>query len=366
MKIAIFNWKDIKSPQSGGAEIVTSEYARGWVQAGHQVSLICPAFVGGLRTETVDGVKIIRLGPKNKYSQFLIHVLAFFYYQQHLKNQADLVIDQIHWVPFFTPLYVKEKKLAFIHEVAKDIWIRQFGLVLGNLGKFVEPIIFKFYRGIQFLTVSQTTKKDLTGFGIPQSHITVINNGVSVEPFPAELKKEKNSVLIYVGRLTKAKNVEDVIKAFGVVNKKIPTARLWIVGGADDPHYLNKLRKQVNNRVKFWGFVSDNQKEKLMAKSHLLVHASLTEGWGLVVIEAAAMGTPAVVYNVPGLCESVINGKTGVVCPKNTPEEMAKQIIGLLSDNKKYREMQKSCLDRAKKFSWKKSITKSLKLIKSI
>lgn len=364
MKIVIFNWKDIKSPQSGGAEIVTQEYARGWVQAGHKVSLICPAFVGSPRIETIDGVKIIRLGPKSKYSRFLIHILAFFYYQKYLKGKVDLVIDQIHWVPFFTPLYVKEKKLAFIHEVAKDIWIRQFGEVLGNVGKFIEPILFRFYRTVPFLTVSESTKKDLAEFGISQ--VNVINNGVNIKSFSKTPKKEKDQTLIYVGRLTKAKNVEDVIKAFLLVNKKIPACHLWIVGGADDMQYLNKLKKEVNNRVKFWGFVTDEEKEKLMAESHLLVHASLTEGWGLVIIEAAAMGTPAVVYNVPGLSESVVNDKTGVVCSKNTPEEMAKQILGLLSNNKKYQEMQKNCLVWAKEFSWEKSIKKSLKLIESL
>lgn len=365
MKIVILNWKDIKSPQSGGAEIVTHEYARGWVRAGHQVSLVCPAFTESFRTETLDGVKIIRLGPKNKYSRFLIHVLAFFYYQKHLKNRVDLVVDQIHWVPFFTSLYVKEKKLGFIHEIAKNIWIRQFGLI-GLIGKFIEPYLFTFYKNISFLTVSESTKNNLIKFNINKNNITVIHNGIKVNSRKKAFKKEKDPTLIYVGRLTKAKNIEDVIKSFQIINKKIPATRLWIVGGNNDTHYFNKLKKEANNRVKFWGFVTDKEKERLMAKSHLLVNASLAEGWGLVVIEAAAMGTPAVVYNVSGLSESVLNGKTGIVCSKNTPKEIAKQIMELLSNSKKYREMQKNCLIRAKEFSWKKSIAKSLRLIKNL
>lgn len=365
MKIVIFNWKDIKSPQSGGAEIVTQEYARGWVRAGHQVSLVCAAFTGSFRTETINGVKIVRLGPKNKYSRFLIHILAFFYYQKHLKNRVDLVIDQIHWVPFLTPLYIKEKKLIFIHEVAKDIWIKQFGLI-GLIGKFIETYLFAFYKNISFLTVSESTKNNLIKFNINKNNITVIYNGIKVDSTKKTFKKEKDPTLIYVGRLTKAKNVEDVIKSFQIVNKKIPTVRLWIVGGNNDTEYFNKLKKEANSRIKFWGFVTNEEKEKLMAKSRLLVNASLAEGWGLVIIEAATMGTPAVVYNVSGLSESVVNGKTGVVCSKNTPQEMAKQIIELLLNNKKYREMQKNCLTRAKEFSWKKSIDKSLKLIENL
>ena len=103
-----------------------------------------------------------------------------------------------------------------------------------------------------------------------------------------------------------------------------------------------------------------------MAKSHLLVHVSLAEGWGLVVVEAAAMGTPAVVYNVSGLSESVLNNKTGLICKKNSPECLAENIFTLLKDQSYYRQMQKNCLIRAKEFSWKKSIAKSLKLIENL
>jgi glycosyltransferase involved in cell wall biosynthesis len=97
----------------------------------------------------------------------------------------------------------------------------------------------------------------------------------------------------------------------------------------------------------------------------LLLHASVKEGWGLVVIEAASQGTPSVVYNVGGLRDSVINGKTGVVIRKNKPEEMAREAIDLLNDSKRYSFYQKDGLKRARSLEWKIAVDQSSKLIES-
>lgn len=372
MTIAIFNWRDIRNPKGGGAEIVTHQYAKGWVKAGHKVTLVCPAFPKSLPQETLDGVKIVRLGLNRPLNFLLIHPLIFYYYFRYLRGNVDIIVDQIHWVPVFSPLFVKEKKLAFIHEVSSSIWETQkFSRFLGILGKALNPFFFWFYRKIPFLTVSKVTKKELTKYGFPSKNITVTPNGTNLNPLKTLPSRGKPPVFMYLGRISWVKNLEDIVAAFQIIKKYIPESRLKIVGEVTEPSYgkeLNKLilKAGLKESVDQLGYVSEAKKRQLLKTSYLLLHASRTEGWGLVVIEAAAMGTPAVVYNVPGLSESVVNGKTGVVCSQNTPEEMAKQVLRLLSDNKKYRKMQKNCLVWVKEFSWKKSIKKSLKLIESI
>lgn len=361
MKIAILNWRDLKNPRSGGAEIVTHKYAGYMACQGHEVLLISPVFNGGRREELVDGVKIIRLGMPFPHNYLFHPLLAYFYYQNNLKNNIDLIIDQIHWVPFFTPFYVKEKIIVFIHEVAQPIWKKQFGPILGFIGRRLEPFFYLPYRKTRFMTVSDTTKNDLMKFGIPSRNIRVITNGIDIKPYKTPPDKNLYPSFIFLGRLVRGKNVEAVILAFAEIKKSLKDARLWIVGNIEDKKYFNQLSDLVRkltlwDAVKFTGFVSEKVKNTFLKKCHLLLHASVSEGWGLVVTEAAAMATPAVVYNVPGLSLSVTDKKTGLVCKINHPSEMAKLVLKLMNDKKLYRQLQKLCLSSVKKISWDKSL----------
>src|SRR3989344_1510781 len=322
MKIAIFNWRDLENPRSGGAEIVTHKYAGYMADHGHEVLLISPAFKGSLKEETVNCVKIVRLGFPFPHNYLFPPLLVYFYYQKKLKNNVDLIIDQIHWVPFFTPLYVKEKIIVFIHEVAQPIWKRQFGTILGFIGRSFEPFFYLPYRRTRFLTVSQTSKNDLVKFNVPPGNIRIITSGFDIKPFKTPPVKNLNPSFIFLGRLVRGKNVEEVIQAFAGI-KKI----------------------------------------SLLKKCHLLLHASVSEGWGLVVSEAAACGTPAVVYNVPGLSQSVTDKKTGLICKSNHPSEMATLVLKLMNNKKLYRQLQKYCLKSVKKNSWDKSYREFVKVI---
>jgi glycosyltransferase involved in cell wall biosynthesis len=71
----------------------------------------------------------------------------------------------------------------------------------------------------------------------------------------------------------------------------------------------------VGDSVVFWDRVSPQEKHRLMSEAHALLMTSVREGWGLVVTEASACGTPAIVYDVPGLRDSVRNESTGLVVP---------------------------------------------------
>ena len=96
-----------------------------------------------------------------------------------------------------------------------------------------------------------------------------------------------------------------------------------------------------------------------------MVNPSIREGWGLVNIEANAMGVPVVAYNSPGLIDSVTN-KTGVVVSENSPQAMAKAVMTLLNQPEKLNNLSKNAIEWSKQFSWKKNKKKSLTLIEKI
>lgn len=370
MNILILNWRDIKNPHSGGAEILTHEIAKRWVKAGNRVVWFSSFFSDAPPNEKIDGIEIIRKG--NSIARFIfnsVHFLAYLEYKKNFKGKFDVVIDEIHGLPFFTPWYIKEKKFALICEVAGELWMKMFTPLFGLLGRIVEIFYLRFvYKNIPFLTISESTKRDLVRHGVGKKNISVMPMGVSVPKVVKKFNKEKNPTLVFVGRISSLKGIEDALLATQIVKKIYPNIHLWVIGRGSDI-YVNRLKelcvKQgITKNVVFWGFVSEEKKFELLARAHLLVSPSVKEGFGLTIPEAGCVGTPAVVYNSPGLSEFVINGKTGLVCKENTPWEMAENIERLLNDQDFYSLLQENSIVASKGYNWDKSAEYVLNVLK--
>lgn len=366
MNILILNWRDIKNPRGGGAEKVTHEFAKAWVKAGHRVIQFSPSFEGALSNEVVDGVEIIRRG-----NFFTIHFRAFLYFVLRRFGRIDLIIDEFHFIPFFTPLYArKTKKIALIFEAAKDIWFSNLPFPLALLGFLSEPFFFIFYREVPFITDSPSTKKDLMAWGIKERNIKIIYPGIDCQPLVRPFPKETDPTVLFVGYLSRDKGIEGALVAFSKIKEELPQAKFWVAGKGGE-EFVKKLKKKANNlglskKIKFWGFAPEKQKLDLMKRAHVLINPSQREGWGIVVIEANAMATPVVGYDVSGLRDSIQDRKTGILTKKNNPGELAKEVVKLLKDKKLYQTFQKNALLWAKKFTWKKATKESLRLIEEI
>lgn len=369
LNILIFSWRGPGHPNAGGAEISTHEHAKGWVKAGNSVTLFTSTYKGAKEEEWIDEVKIVRAG-----SQTLgIHLEAFKWYIFNDHPKFDLIIDQFHGIPFFTPIYVRAKKLAFIHETAKEVWkLNEFtfplNMLVGILGSIFEPLIFRLYKKISFMTVSKSTKDDLVLWGIPENNINIILNGVTIPKL--KIKKNDKKTIVYLGALAKDKGIETALLSFSFIKKTLgEDVQFWIIGKSD-PEYLNLLKTKAKDleleKVRFWGYVDEIKKYNLLSNSHILINPSVKEGWGIVVIEAAAMGTPTIAFNVAGLKDSIRDGKTGFLCTEMTAESLAKKAIELLNDKKKLEQISKNAILWSRNFSWDKSVNLSLKLIKRL
>ena len=371
MNILIFSWRALGHPHAGGAEKVTFNHAKAWVKAGHKVTIFSSSFNNSKKNEVIEGVEILRSGDEI----FGVRVNAFFWYLSSSSRRYDLVVDEVHGLPFFTPIFVRVPKMVFIHEVAKEVWIlnpwpKPFNLIPAFFGFFLEPFIYKiFYKKIKFLTVSKSTKDDLVGWGIPKENINIIQNGLDINKPKKIFQKQKKTTLIFLGSLSKDKGIEDAIKCFSKLSSLNKDWQFWIIGKSDSSYlnYLKNLAKRFNvsNHIKFWGFVNENKKVELLSKSHLLINPSIREGWGLNVIEAASLGVPTVGYNVPGLKDSIVNNKTGYLSSPN-PEDLSIKTLRLINDQATYKRFQTNCIDWSKKFNWGISTKKSLTLIKKI
>jgi glycosyltransferase involved in cell wall biosynthesis len=346
LKILIFNWRDIKNPAAGGAEVFTHEVAKRLAQKGHEITLFTSEFPGCKKEETIDGVKIVRAGGK-----YTVYLKAREYYKERFsKEKFDIVIDEINTIPFFTPKFVNrgEKVFALIHQLAREYWLYETPFPVKYVGYYIlEDRWLKNYVNMPTITVSNSTEADLKTLGFKQ--VYKVPEGLSFKPLDTIPEKEEEPTIIYLGRLTKAKRPDHAIKAFKIVKRQIPNAKLWIVG---DGYLRKKLEKIDIEGVKFFGKVNEQEKIKLLSRAWILVNPSVREGFGLNVIEANACGTPAIAYNVPGLRDSIINGKTGLLVENGNIEKLANTIIKILEDEIYRKILCVNALEYAKNFSW--------------
>lgn len=365
MRILILNWRDIKNPSSGGAEILTHELASRLVKRGHTVTQISSYFKNAKSREKLDGVNIIRKGNPDARALFnSVHFNAYKIYKKDFQGNIDIVVDEVHGIPFFSTFYVKEKKVVLICEIADELWKIAVRFPFSSLGRLIEKVYPFFYKNIPILTISESSKKEIINNGFSKSQVEVIPMGSNSRIVNVLPEKEVNETLIFVSRLSKTKGVTDAIQAVKILKKKYPNIMLWIVGRGSDS-FKNEILELVANlnlleNIKFFDFVTERKKEELLTRSHILVAPSVKEGWGLTVHEAGARGTPSVVYNVPGLRDIVKNNYNGLVCSENTPESLANNLDKLLKDKLLYKRLQRGAIQERKKHTWDSTVDKFL------
>jgi glycosyltransferase involved in cell wall biosynthesis len=277
------------------------------------------------------------------------------------------VIDEIHGIPFFTPFYVTQKKIALICEVAGRIWDITFPFPFNLAGRMVERVYPFFYKGIPVATISESSKNALKNIGFSEKRISVLNLGCRVPVIKRNPRKNSDPTLVFISRITKSKGIEDAIYSVSEVKKTFKNVKLLIIGRGEK-EYIERLKELISElsllkTVKFMGFVEEKEKWRILESSHILIVPSVQEGWGLTVHEAGARGTPSIVYNVEGLRDVVKDGKSGIICQENDYKNLAFNVISLLSDNNKYARLQKGAIEEREKFTWENTVNEFLTLI---
>jgi glycosyltransferase involved in cell wall biosynthesis len=354
MKILWFTWKDKTHPLAGGAEVINEELAKRFVKDGHEVVLIVGGYKGAVKEEVIDGYKVVRLGNK-----FTIYLEAFLYYRKFLRGWADCIIEEINTMPFMTQWYAKEKKVLLFYQLCREIWFYQMIFPLNVFGYLIEPVYLWLLRKNHVLTESESTKKDLQKYGFDPTKINIFPVGINTQPLEGlDIDKYKIFTVLSLGAVREMKRTVDQLKAFEILKSKKLSVQMKIVGDTSGS-YGKKLLELINkspykDSIEYLGKVPHKIKQDVMQKSHLILVTSVKEGWGLIVTEAASQGTPAVVYDVDGLRDSVIDKKTGLVA-KHTPADLAEKIITLYQDKSYYNEVRKNAWSWAKGFSFDKS-----------
>jgi glycosyltransferase involved in cell wall biosynthesis len=357
VRILVLNWQDHQNPQAGGAELHLREIFSRIVARGHSVDLLCSAWESAPQRVNLDGIDVHRVGTRQTYP-----FLARGYYASHLAaNNYDVVIEDLNKVPLYTPLWGVKKLVALVHHLFGSTVFREAPLPIAAAVWLSEIPLGALYRRIPFQAVSVSTADDLVARGIPRGSIRVIYNGVDsarLTPNPAE--RSGKPLFVYLGRLKKYKRVDVVIRAFADLN--VPDARLEIAGTGDYRASLEGLVKSLNvaDRVKFLGFISEDEKVHLLRRAWASTLASPKEGWGISNLEAAACATPVIAANSPGIRESVIDGETGFLVPQDDAPAMTAAMRGIVESPALVSQLGAAGRRYAEAFTWDRAASDTL------
>jgi glycosyltransferase involved in cell wall biosynthesis len=337
LKILFVAWRDLANPVAGGSEVLVDRLATGMAAGGHRVTLLC----GGPVAERA--YRVVRNG--GTYSQF---ARAPFAYLRHYRD-ADLIVEVCNGMPFLAPLWSRRPVLCLVNHVHTDLWPIRFRPPVSTVGRNIERVVLPWvHRRNLFLTVSASTAENLQRIKVGRDRIRQICNGVQ-EPDPPT-PRSPDPLFLAIGRLVDYKRLDLLLRLWDRV-RHVVGGKLVIAGDGPERPRLEAL---AGPGVEFTGWVSEQDKHRLLCSAWLLMHPALIEGWGIVVSEAAIRGTPAVAFDVPGLRDSVVHGQTGMLV--HTEGQFASAWASLAIDERRREQLGREARTRALRLHWSAAV----------
>lgn len=369
MRILLINWQDINNPLSGGAEVYMHEIFKRIVSAGNEVTLLCSSFDGAKEREDIDGLNVVRMGSRGLFNFYVPLKINQLTEEKKLDCREagyDIIIEDLNKVPFFTPLYFnKIPRLNLVMHLFGPAIYRETNFLFGAYINMGERMIPPVYRKEIFCVLSKSTKDELISKGIVEKNISIISPAIPETLKPDFNNKSTSPTVLLYGRMKKYKCPDVVLYVMKEVVSKIPDAKLVVMGRGD---YLPELKNissklGLEKNIEFLGFVPEEEKDKILQSSWVMMNTSLKEGWGITNIEANACGTPVVANNSPGLQDSVVDGKTGFLVNNNDVKELADKVIKILQDKSLRENLSRNSVEWSKNFTWDDAAQKMLELI---
>jgi glycosyltransferase involved in cell wall biosynthesis len=352
VRILVVNWNDRENPQAGGAEIHLHELFGRIANWGHEVRLIASGWPGCTLAAVVDGIQVTRVGGRHSFAWHARGAV------RHALRQApfDVVVEDINKIPLFLPTLTRLPLVAIVPHLFGTTAFAEASVPMASVVWAAERPIPWVYRNAAFHAISESTRDDLVRRGVPAERVVVIHPGVDTQayrPDPATPRATRPTFL-YLGRLKRYKGVEFAIRAVAAARTSRPDITLDICGQGDDRPRLERLavEHRVRDAVRFLGYVSEDEKQRLLHRAWAVVFPSPKEGWGITNVEAAACGTPALASDSPGLRESVQNRVTGYLVPHGDVPALADRMLALAADSSLVERLGRAARRFAEGLSW--------------
>lgn len=349
-RVLILNERDPCHPRAGGAETHVYEIFGRLAERGWAVTHLAAGFRGGAARERVRGIEVRRLGPLPVYYPRA----ALATRRETRGNRFDVVVECLNKVPYYSPIYAAKPVLALCHHLFGEVAFQQVSWPVAAAVWTSERLIPPLYRRSHFVAISDSTRRDLCRRGVAADRIRVSHPGIDHPATPPDVATPRERRVIYVGRLEAYKKVDVLLRAMARLAGELPDVEIVVVGRGPARPALEALAEELGlaDRTHFAGFVTDAERDRLLAAARVCVCPSEKEGWGLTVVESNAMGTPVVATDADGLRDSVRDGKTGFLVADADVSGFARRIGELLRDDRLAVEMSSAALAWARHFDW--------------
>jgi glycosyltransferase involved in cell wall biosynthesis len=341
-------------PQTiGGAERWMRDLARHLARSQHEVTYLTMRHWDGETPPELDGVRVLGLvDPGRIYEderRTLGPPLRFgFAVGRHLaRHGRDYDIVHTASFPFFPLLAAaalrRRREYGLVvdwHEVwTRSYWRHYSGLVTGTIGWLVQRACIRVRQRAYCMSRMNAERLVAEGFEGEPIVLPGIYAGPTVPTRNAEVDP---ALVVYAGRHVREKRVGELVRGFGRAREQMPELRLEIYGNGPELGRVETLVLELDltDAVRVAGYRPEEEVGAALSRAACLATASEREGYGLVVVEAAARGTPSVVVAGPenGAVELVSEGDNGAVAASAEPDELASAILRVVKAGPMLRE----------------------------
>jgi glycosyltransferase involved in cell wall biosynthesis len=198
------------------------------------------------------------------------------------------------------------------------------------IGPIFEKLVLK-TRCDAFHTISDASKEDLIKFGAKKP---IYNIPPTIEEIQESHMIQNNNQFIYVGRLVFYKNVEILVKAINIVKNQENKIKLVIVGGGPQLEMIQEMVRNMNleENITIKGYVTSEEKIKIISQSNAMLFPSKCEGFGLVILESWQQNRPVIASDIPPMSDIIQHEKTGLIVDPNDEKKWAEKIIQLIKN----------------------------------
>lgn len=334
-------------PHHGGIETRMHDTARLLAARGHDVTVLTGRLPGTAEEETTEfGYRVVRLKSRivDIYNPPFISSKGVLEALESM--DADAVNYNYRWAPSYNrDLGRYDGRKVFTYH---NMW----GEGTGIQAKLSEINDNMFRRTLEtfdsIVCVSGYVRDDLVRRGVDRGRTCVIPTCMDL---PDASGEPEGDFILSLGRLVATKGLDDLISAMPRID-----SRLILCGRGPEERRLRRLvsEKGLEDKVEFRGYVSEEEKNRLMDTCKLFVMPSLFESFGLAALEVLGHGRPLVYSEVNGLPETV--GAGGIGVPPGDPEAIAEAVNGLLGDDGLRRELSVKAREQASTYTWDRYI----------
>lgn len=339
-------WRDLDDPDAGGSEVHADEFMRRWADAGLDVLHRTSVAVGQPAESERNGYRVIRRGSRHSvFPRTIVSEVT------RRMGPYDALVEIWNGVPWMSPVWCRKPRITFLHHVHGPMWDQILPGPLASFGRALETRLAPpFYKRGLMVTPSDATRDELIEIGFAPGRVVAVPNGTDPRFSPGGAKTAHPSI-IAVARLAPVKRFAMLLDCAAEARRAVPDLTLTIVGDGPSAADLRTKVADMNagDWVTFTGRIDHNDLINKYRESWIVASASLAEGWGLSLTEAAGCGTPAVATDIRGHSSSVVDGVTGLLA---SPDDLGAALVRALTDHDLRSSLAAAAQRRVAQMTW--------------